>query len=138
MVPGTAVHRRVSELKKNRTSLRPMIGSGGAILKCAHGDVLPTSVEAAESAKPRRGDGVSVDAAETKKIRASRPAEAVVVKTPLLAVRRRRDWVAGRRNVMVFCVLNEQTGNGERKPTWTCALFRNDSQTKYRTLQSHF
>lgn len=127
MVLGTAVHRRVSELKKNRTSLRPMIGSGGAILKCAHGDVLPTSVEAAESAKPRRGDGViSVDAAETKTIRASRPAEAVVVKTPLLAVRRRRDWVAGRRNVMVFCVLNEQTGNGERKPTWTCALFRND------------
>ena len=127
MVLGTAVHRRVSELKKNRTSLRPMIGSGGAILKCAHGDVLPTSVEAAESAKPRRGDGViSVDAAETKTIRASRPAEAVVVKTPLLAVRRRRDWVAGRRNVMVFCVLNEQTGNRGRKPTWTCALFRND------------
>ena len=92
MVLGTAVHRRVSELKKNRTSLRPMIGSGGAILKCAHGDVLPTSVEAAESAKPRRGDGViSVDAAKTKTIRASRPAEAVVVKTPLLAVRRRRD-----------------------------------------------
>ena len=116
-----------------------MIGSGGAILKCAHGDVLPTSVEAAESAKPRRGDGViSVDAAKTKTSRASRPAEAVVVKTPLLAVRRRRDWIAGRRNVMVFCVLNEQTGNGERKPTWTCALFRNDSQTKYELCNPTF
>ncbi len=71
-------------------------------MKCAHGDALPPSVEAAESAKPRRGDGVSVDAGETNTIRASRPAGAVVVKTPLLAVRRRRDWVADRRIVMVF------------------------------------
>jgi hypothetical protein len=78
-----------------------MIGSGGAILKCAHGDVLPTVVAAAASAKPRR-DGVSVDVVETTTLRVRlRTVEAVVVKTPLLAVRRRRAWVAGRRMVMV-------------------------------------
>jgi hypothetical protein len=81
-----------------------MIGSGGAILKCSHGDGLfPTEVEAAASAKPRRGDGVGADdAVETKAPRASRTAEAAVVETPPLAVRRRRDWVADRRKVMVF------------------------------------
>lgn len=74
-------------------------------MKFAQCDVLPTAVAAAASAKPRRGDGPLVDVIETKALRAPWRVgrvgrmEAVVVATPVRAVRRRRSWAAGRRNM---------------------------------------
>jgi hypothetical protein len=71
-------------------------------LKFAQCDVLPTAVAAAASARPRWGDGPLVDVVETTALRATRGVgrmEAVVVAAPIRAVRRRRSWAAGRRNM---------------------------------------